>query len=306
MAQIEFEATAPGQSLDASSLMPGDYAVLRGTTGSDTLIGSAGSDRLAGRGGGDWLFGGAGNDAFFEVLDTRQVGGARDTIDGGTGTDSFNLYMGSWQMTGTVQAELQRAAGFLIASAHDADAVFVSDIFQVEMTSIEQIKVVLDGVARAISSVITQAVIDGTAGDDLLDGSGWSIPLAFRYSTGSDTMLGGSANDRFAFSGGHDSLSGGAGNDAFFSLFDPTASGARDRVDGGAGRDTLGVFINSNQVTSAVVSELRLLQQHLADHGGDGTHFTSDLLHLDITGIEAVIIKENGVNATLSDWLALH
>src|SRR3954454_7954695 len=133
MAQIDFNGTSRSDVLDASGLLAGNYAVLRGNDGSDTLIGSNGNDRFAGGAGADFMYGGAGNDQFFQTIDLVP-GGPRDTIIGGSGIDELNLTLNGNQATAAVRAELAKLAGFLISAPNDPNAHFVSDIFHVDMT----------------------------------------------------------------------------------------------------------------------------------------------------------------------------
>src|SRR4051812_13468342 len=98
MAQIDFNGLSGSQVLDASGLLAGNYAVLRGGDGSDTLIGSNGNDRFSGGAGADFMNGGAGNDQFFQTINLI-TGGPRDTIIGGSGIDELNLTLNGSQTT---------------------------------------------------------------------------------------------------------------------------------------------------------------------------------------------------------------
>ena len=81
-----YDGTAGNDYLDASTEGTKDIAVFRAAAGNDTCIGGAGNDRFDGGAGADSMFGGGGNDQFFIARDNA-TGGARDSIDGGTGTD---------------------------------------------------------------------------------------------------------------------------------------------------------------------------------------------------------------------------
>ena len=113
MIQRIYNGTSASGTLDASGLGIGEYAVLRGGAGDETMIGSNGNDRFAGGAGTDFMFGGAGNDQFF-IARNNTVGGARDTIDGGTGSDELIITASTYQMTDTFKAELLRLNNFTI------------------------------------------------------------------------------------------------------------------------------------------------------------------------------------------------
>ena len=67
------------------------------------------------------MFGGAGNDQFF-IARNNTVGGARDTIDGGTGSDELIITVSTYQMTDTFKAELLRLNNFTILHGGDSAA----------------------------------------------------------------------------------------------------------------------------------------------------------------------------------------
>jgi len=63
---------------------------------------------------------------------------------------------------------------------------------------------------------MAQVEWNGTSGNDLLDGSAYTISLVLRGFDGDDTLLGGSGSDRLAGALGNNLLNGGAGNDQLF------------------------------------------------------------------------------------------
>ncbi|MDB5429275.1 MAG: outer rane secretion protein [Caulobacter sp.] len=69
----------------------GQYAVISGGGGADTITGSAFADVLNGDGGNDKLYGGAGNDGIWggDGADTITGGAGNDTLFGGAGADTF-------------------------------------------------------------------------------------------------------------------------------------------------------------------------------------------------------------------------
>jgi hypothetical protein len=93
---------------------------------------------------------------------------------------------------------------------------------------------------------------------------------------------------------------GGAGNDSFFIAIGKDLGPAeRDTIVGGAGgEDEVVITLNAAQTASAAFqAELGKLAAFMAgpDKGSDTVHFTSDLLHLDFTGIEKVRVRLDGV-----------
>ena len=152
---------------------------------------------------------------------------------------------------------------------------------------------------------MAQIVYTGTAGDDLLDASGLGTAdlAVFRAAGGSDTLIGSSGNDRFDGGTGADSMFGGAGNDQFFLSLDNVPGGARDSIDGGLGTDQLIITMNGDQLTAANKAEVLRLNDFLNTHD-TSAHFVSDVLHLDVTGVETAILKLDGVNKALGDIFA--
>ncbi len=176
MSQRNFTGTAAGDLIDASSIAPGDCAVLRGAAGDDTLIGSAGNDRFDGGAGNDSMFGGAGNDQFFIGLGS--AGSGRDSIDGGTGQDQLVITAAAGQMTDTVRLELGRLANFIVDNAIHPGGHFVSDILHLDLTHVEAAGVRLDGVMTSLVQLATPLI---TFEDLGVDSSTWNNPIPDGY-----------------------------------------------------------------------------------------------------------------------------
>jgi VCBS repeat-containing protein len=151
--QTVYNGTAGNDYLDASAEGAKDIAVFRAAAGSDTCIGGAGADRFDGGAGADSMFGGGGNDAFFIARDNT-TGGARDSIDGGTGTDLLNIVMSTYQVTDAVKAEIARLDAYLTG---DITQHFVSDLFHVDMVNVETANIRLDGVVKTLAAVAPPA-----------------------------------------------------------------------------------------------------------------------------------------------------
>ena len=81
-----------------------------------------------------------------------------------------------------------------------------------------------------------------------------------------------------------------------------TVAGQYDIIEGGIGSDELIITLNSAQLgTAAVMTELAHLKTFLAAHGTDPTaHFISDVLHVDLSGVEATRLRVDGVVKVLA------
>lgn len=151
MTQIIFQATTSDGSLSAATLGAGESAVMRGTTGNDTLIGSDGADRLDAGNGVNSMLGGAGADMFFTNISAHRY----DTIDGGTGTDSLFIAMNSAQLASAgMHDALVALNDFVTYTARaNPDAHFVNATLGLDLTSVEVAQVRLDGVVKALDEV---------------------------------------------------------------------------------------------------------------------------------------------------------
>src|SRR4051812_31586912 len=120
MTQTIYIGTTGADFFDASVENAWDSAVFRSIGAGDTVLGGAGEERIALTGAGAIVNLGGGNDMVFTTLETRVVNSlgttivsARDTIDGGTGTDLLNITANSNQLTAAVKAELVRLQQYL-------------------------------------------------------------------------------------------------------------------------------------------------------------------------------------------------
>lgn len=153
---------------------------------------------------------------------------------------------------------------------------------------------------------MAQTVFTSTVDNHLLDASALNTPAVLRGIAGSDTLIGGSAADRLDGGLGADLLQGGAGNDQFFvAVGKDLVAGQYDTIEGGTGTDELIITLNSAQLgTTEMKAELARLKTFLADHGSDPTaHFISDVLHVDLSGVEAARLRVDGVMKTLAEVL---
>ena len=84
-------------------------------------------------------------------------------------------------------------------------------------------------------SGVHKIVVDGGAGDDVIDLSGIdsSITIDMHGGAGNDTLSGGAGDDTISGDAGNDIISGGGGADTI------SGGDGNDQIDGGAGNDTL-------------------------------------------------------------------
>ncbi len=153
---------------------------------------------------------------------------------------------------------------------------------------------------------MSQTIILGGAAEDFLDYSHFATSVVLRGGAGRDTLTGGLGDDRLDGGQGADLLRGGAGQDLFsVALGNDLGTGERDTVKGGAGIDELIITLSSTQLAGAAVkADLALLKDFLASQGSDPTqHFVSDVLHLDLSGVEQVRLRVDGVLRGLADVL---
>ncbi|HEU00060.1 MAG TPA: calcium-binding protein, partial [Aurantimonas coralicida] len=122
----------------------------------------------------------------------------------------------------------------------------------------------MDGTASGATSIVNTGLIDGDIllgeGNDLYDGSGTGrVTGIVSGGAGTDTLIGGIANENFYGNTGDDLLEGGAGNDNL-----DGGSGA-DALHGGAGYD----FAFYSQAGSGVTADLSGLVAGTGEAAGD-------------------------------------
>jgi Ca2+-binding RTX toxin-like protein len=224
--------------------------LLEGGAGQDRLLGRGGDDILTGGEGRDRLFGGAGNDlldggAGNDILrggpgDDRLVTGAgNDTVvfgngDGRDHVTDFTLGSDSLRLAGGLEAD-EVAAGLttregvsgLLLTLPGGETLFLTglDLVTAEelgldgafaMADVPPVAEALEAPtpeAPAASAPATTTTVEGTAGDDWLQGGdGADLLLG---GAGVDDLQGGAGDDVLRGGTGHDGLTGGAGADSF-------------------------------------------------------------------------------------------
>ncbi|MGE5416135.1 MAG: calcium-binding protein, partial [Acidobacteriota bacterium] len=226
--QVDLIKFADGTSLTAAQLS--DKAVVKGTSGNDTLYGSdfhgdkinglAGNDTLFGYGGNDTLDGGAGND-------TLRGGLGNDTYSWGknVGNDTIISYEGIADngvdtvsigsiLTKSSLNYLQNAENLILKIAATSETLTFTDWFKGAAYQVDQVKFG-DGTVLTAAQLSDLAVVTGTTGNDTLYGSNYHNDR-FSGLAGNDTIYGYGGNDTLDGGVGNDTLRGGTGNDTYF------------------------------------------------------------------------------------------
>ena len=151
---------------------------LKGASGHDTLLGGSGSDDLKGGSGNDRLNGGAGSDRVRAgsgndvlVYNVSENAGASDAYDGGSGSDTLRLEFtrAEWERA-DVQVDVARFIAFLDRDhGQHHHGEFRFSAFNLRVDSIEQIELLVDGVAVTPGDNAVDARDDAASADE--DGS---------------------------------------------------------------------------------------------------------------------------------------
>lgn len=230
-----------GGAGDDSLFGAGDSDLLLGGSGNDTLVsGTSGTDVLSGGDDDDLLIvqaqlggtynGDAGDDRF-DVISL----GLLDTVDGGSGIDTFDADGAVNILGATIQGieNLALDASTLTLTALQLDAFtrIVSD----EGAPLGRIALISGGLAVTEVTDLATLEVQGSGGNDLLTFlSGAATAITVSAGNGLDFIATGGGDDSLLGGDGADFLSGGAGNDTL----DGEGGGA-DSLDGGADDDLL-------------------------------------------------------------------
>lgn len=220
-------------------------AIIRGTSGDDTLRGTAQSDVVWG----------------LEGLDTFYWGPnmGNDTYHGGTGGERFDANPYTPGNPGGDRLILQGSQGARITMSSTEDGTVTIGGNQLRFTGIERIfgtsgNDTVNGANAVLNtpeagkpahglSIFTGAgndFIRGSAFDDVIDGG-----------PGNDTIHGGGGNDFIHSSTGNDLIRGGAGNDNIrWGNGDASHNPGHDTIHGGPGDDVINIWIKRGDLTA--------------------------------------------------------
>ena len=248
----------------------GDDTINSGA-GDDIVYGGDGNDIITNSGGNDYIDGGAGDDTIKSTAissnstDETLVGGTGNDYfedkDGGDETFIFNLGDGNDLIynrggndtikfgAGITQDNIKfHGEGYdlFITFSNSEDSIKIKSFISSNSYRIENFEF-SDGTIITSDYVMSHLVIEGTSGDDTLEGT-----------TVSETIYGYAGNDTIESGSGDDIVYGGDGNDTI------TNFGGNDYIDGGAGDDT----IKSTASTSNPTNETLV--------GGTGNDYFED------------------------------
>ncbi|WP_066469537.1 peroxidase family protein [Bosea sp. WAO] len=189
-------------SIEQLSFAGATYTVVAGTTGNNNLNGGNGSQAI---------FGFAGNDTIVQVSNA----GGRDLVDGGDGTDTYQLNGSNGAETFVVYsraAAVSAIAGLSLAASTEIviarNGAVIAELDNIEEIRINTLQVTSPGGAgggtnggdtiqvvgnfNGTSLNFSTITIDGGAGDDTVDISGLDSAhrIVFRSNGGNDTIVG--------------------------------------------------------------------------------------------------------------------
>ena len=249
-----------------------DNDVVDAGVGNDSAFGGYGNDFVYGGDGSDTITGSAGNDQVFGGIGNDTVEGAEgeDTLYGGDGADVLNGLQDADVIYGGLGDVVD--GGEAVTSGVDNDTLYVTNVASVTFDPFfpENGVVTFNGggtlnfvnienlFADGVRVTKPDFVVDGTAGNDLIDagytgdaqgdridasdnatGTNADLVLA---AAGNDTVVAGLGNDTVFGGAGADSISGNAGSDAINGEDGDDivrAGDDADLVSGGSGNDDL-------------------------------------------------------------------
>jgi len=279
----DFLTNNPGVSL---TLATGTINAGAGTTADPTI--TLALNYIAGNGN-IKVTGGTADDTFGTA--SGALINVSDTIDGGAGTDTINVYNDSgFGLPST------RATGDSVTLALDIYHTNIENITVVDSADDENAGDVTVSIAAAFTG--TALTIDGssldqnplsanaeiltvsqnTADTAALTVTGGTGPDVFTSGAAADNLTGGAGADNFTSSAGNDSIYGGAGNDII------NAGSGRDYIEAGDGNDQITVTADSDFEVSGGTETVD------GGAGSDTLTFQSNAAH-DISSAELGNVK---------------
>ncbi len=201
-------------------------------TGIENLIGSDHNDVLYGDAGANTLSGGAGRDVLRgndgdDILNGGDEVGAGDLLEGHAGNDILNGGDGNDQLFGGTGADqLFGGAGSDILYTEGSDTA-------VSGGAGYDYLIVANSLAGGTWTASDIEEWYGNAGNEIFDASGSAGRVLMVTNEGTDTLIGGLADDVLLAGAGNDIVIGGLGNDTLF------GNAGADEIYGGAGSDII-------------------------------------------------------------------
>lgn len=200
-------------------------------------------------------------DGYLVSLGTNSALDAGDSIAGGlvTFTTATTIGAGQWEWSGTWSGttftnELEPGVYY---EATDGNVYFVPDFGPVDtLTS--------SSVVSAPAYSQDDGIVEGTDGDDLIDGS-YIDEDGSQVSGGADSVLAGDGDDTVIAGGGADTIFGGAGDDS---------------IEGGGGAD---VIHGDSGPAATVTSEALVWENVAADEADVSAGFTQSTGEINVT-----------------------
>jgi Ca2+-binding RTX toxin-like protein len=328
---VELTGGAGNNDIDASAFT--GQTLLKGGAGDDVLRGGTGPNRFVGGAGDDVMRGNTGPDVY--EFDADEPLGS-DTIDDPGGVDILDFGMtetvglvvnlsitGAAQIVhatnltltltaateidhiiGGQQADIltgNAAANFFLAGLGDdvidgragANAVF----------AIRDANMVLTDTTLTIGTEtdtlinIQQAVLQGGAGNNILDASAFTLgSVTLQGGAGNDVLIGGRGNDVLFGGDGNDTLIGGAGDD------DLRGEAGDDILNGGAEDASLGISDNDT-LRGGLGNDTYLFDLALSDVYGNPVSLGTDtVIEFALEGYNDVLVGIGLAGITVDLW----
>jgi Ca2+-binding RTX toxin-like protein len=283
-----------GSGNDTFVWNPGDGSdIVEGQAGTDTLVFNGANINekidISANGPRVRMFRDVGNVTMdlngIEHIQLATLGGTDDvTVNDLSGTDVKQVAIDLSGTPGTGQGDGQVDTVNVDGTAGDDRISVVSSGSSVVVNGLAA-QVTINGADASAD----QLVVNGGAGDDIINASGLragQVNLIINGGDGNDTITGSAGNDTVIGGRGNDVASLGAGNDTF--VWNP--GDGSDTVDGGAGNDTLvfnGANIDENMEISA---------------NGRGATLTRDVgvVSMNLTNMETIDVNALGGADTIT------
>jgi VCBS repeat-containing protein len=283
-------------SADATGTGNGEFNVMTGSTGNDSLYGGLGNDTLAGGAGNDLLDGGADADTADYSAETNAISASLASGTGSDGSGGGDIFVSIENLTGGSGADTLVGD----TGANRLDGGLGND--SISGGAGNDILIGGGGTDTAVYSASTGAVTVNLLAGTATDGFGGSDTLSgfenVQGGSGNDSLTGDNGDNLLAGNDGNDLLSGGAGNDTL------QGGAGNDSLRGGAGTDTLDGGTQANGSTDGDIADyadqatavVANLATGTATGGSIGTDTLVNIEHLAGGSANDVLTGDGGAN----------